>query len=186
MRSPLAWPLLGLVIEQPSYGYELVQRFRRVYGETLALADSKRIYRLLDMLHTHSLIDETLPSAEEPPARNRMPKPHYRATEVGRRAYAEWLLIQMEEERHRRRLFVRQLAMLEPQAALQVMDRYEEECLTEADGAAPPQRQRDVVADRLAKQEEQLSLEARLSWIGYARRQLAPLLAERPGEAAGQ
>jgi hypothetical protein len=112
-----------------------------------------------------------------------MPKPHYRATEEGMRAYAKWLLIQMEEERHRRRLFVRQLAMLEPGAALEVMDRYEEECLTEADEAAPAQRQRDVVADRLAKQEDQLSLEARLSWIGYARRQLAPLLAERSKEA---
>ena len=184
VRSSQAWSVLGLVIEQPSYGYELVQRFRRVYGETLALADSKRIYRLLDTLHTHSLIEEVLPSAEEPPAPNRMPKPHYRATEEGVRAYAEWLLIQMEEERHRRRLFARQLSMLEPRAALQVMDRYEEECLTEADEATPAQRERDVVAERLAKQDDQLALEARLSWITYARRQLVPLLSEGSGEAS--
>jgi hypothetical protein len=39
------------------------------------------------------------------------------------------------------------------------------------------------VADRLAKQDDQLALEARLSWISYARRQLVPLLAESPGKA---
>jgi DNA-binding PadR family transcriptional regulator len=183
IRSPLAWAVLGLVIERPSYGYELRQRFRRVYGETLALSDQKDIYRLLDTLRTRELIEETAPSKDEKPARNRLPKPHYRATERGERAYEAWLLLELEEERQRQRLFARQLAMLEPRAALEVIDRYEEECLTEADEASPAQSEREIVAERLAKQDDQLALEARLSWIAYARRQLAPLLAERSGEA---
>jgi hypothetical protein len=29
MRSPINWGLLGLLIQRPSYGYELVQRFER-------------------------------------------------------------------------------------------------------------------------------------------------------------
>lgn len=35
MRSPLNWALLGLVIQRPSYGYELVQRFERIYEDAL-------------------------------------------------------------------------------------------------------------------------------------------------------
>ncbi|MCL2769867.1 MAG: PadR family transcriptional regulator [Solirubrobacterales bacterium] len=180
MRSPLAWPLLGLVIEQPSYGYELVQRFKRVYGETLALNIPKNVYRLLDTLQVHELIEQTPPSADEPPARNRLPKPHYRATEHGVGAYAEWLLAQMEEARQRQRLFTRQLAMLEPHAALELMDRFEEECLIEADESTPAQTEQEVVAERLAGRDEELSLGARLSWIKYAREELVELLSEQP------
>ena len=31
MQSPVNWALLGLVIERPSYAYELAQRFERTY-----------------------------------------------------------------------------------------------------------------------------------------------------------
>jgi DNA-binding PadR family transcriptional regulator len=178
----MAWALLGLVIERPSHGYELAQRFRRTYGETLALTHHKDIYRLLDMLHTHELIEETAPPEEEKPARNRLPKPHYRATEGGQGAYEQWLLSELEESRERQRLFARQLAMLEPRAALEVIDRYEEECLTEADESSPAQTARDVMAERLADQDEQLALQARLSWIRYARHELIELADQRPGE----
>lgn len=180
LQSPLAWALLGLVIERPSYGYELAQRFRQAYGETLALTYRKDVYRLLATLHEHELIEETAPSAPEKPAPSRLPKPHYRATEHGVRAYEEWLLIQMEEDRQRQRLFTRQLAMLEPQAALEVIDRWEEECLTEADETSPAQSAREVMADRLADQDEQLALQARLSWIRYARHELTALRKDPP------
>jgi DNA-binding PadR family transcriptional regulator len=179
IRSALAWALLGLVIESPSHGYELAQRFRRVYGDTLLLDNRRHIYRLIQTLQAHELIEETAPSVQEAPAPNRLPKPHYRATQQGARAYAEWLLIQMEEERQRQRLFARQLAMLQPAAALQVMDRYEEECLTEADESERAESAREIVAERLADQDEQLALGARLSWIRYARRELEALVGGR-------
>jgi DNA-binding PadR family transcriptional regulator len=183
--SPLAWAVLGLLIEEAGNGYELAQRFSRVYGDTLALSHRTKVYRLIDTLHANQLIEETPPSPDEPPARNRLPKPHYRVTERGVRAYAEWLLTQIEEERQRQRLFARQLAMLEPQAALEVINLYERECLAEADEASPPQSEREVVAERLSAQQEELSLGARLSWIRYARRELEPLIQQRGG-AGGQ
>ncbi|MCL2770122.1 MAG: PadR family transcriptional regulator [Solirubrobacterales bacterium] len=185
MQSPLAWALLGLVIEQPSYGYELAQRFRRVYGEALGLSYRTNIYRPLEILHKHALIEEA-PADEEAPAPNRLPKPHYRATEQGVRAYEHWLLAQLEEERHRQRLFARQLAMLEPHMALQVIDRYEEECLADADDPAPAESEREGVAARLADEEEHLAIEARLSWIRYARHELAALIEERPRGAEAE
>lgn len=179
IHSPMASALLGLVIEQPSYGYELLQRFRRVHGDTLALSNPKYIYKLIDTLHAHELIEEIAPGPDEKPARNRLPKPHYRATEQGVRVYEQWLLMALEEQRQRQRLFARQLAMLEPAAALEVIDRYEEECLAEADEASPAQSERERVAERLAGEDEQLSLEARLSWISFARRELEALVAGR-------
>jgi DNA-binding PadR family transcriptional regulator len=180
LRSAVAWALLGLVIERPSYGYELMKRFRRTFGETIALGSAKQLYNALGTLRQRSLIEEVEDArSAEAPARH--PKPHYRATAQGVRAYEEWLLLQIEEERQRQRLFARQLAMLEPEMALDVIDRYERECLSDADEATPAQTEREGVANRLADQDEQLGLEAKLSWIRYAREELADLL-ERGGE----
>jgi DNA-binding PadR family transcriptional regulator len=180
-RSPVAWALLGLVIERPSHGYELAQRFGRVYGDALALRRTN-VYRLIETLQAHALIQEAPAGKEEAPAPNRLPKPHYRATEQGVHAYEHWLLAQLEEERHRQRLFARQLAMLEPRMALEVIDRYEEECLTDTDDPAPAENEREGVAARLAEEEEHLAVEARLSWIRYARHELAALIKQRDRE----
>jgi DNA-binding PadR family transcriptional regulator len=184
MRSTIAWALLGLVIERPGYGYELAQRFRRVYGETLALSNITRIYTALDALRVRSLIEEIPePEPELPPTRH--PKPRYRATEQGVGAYQDWLFAQLDEERQRHRLFVRQIAMLEPEAALEVLDEYERECLGQTGEPSPPASEREVVAARLAEGEERLTLEVRLSWIEYARHELQALIGKRGERAAG-
>jgi DNA-binding PadR family transcriptional regulator len=182
MRSSIGWALLGLVIERPSYGYELLQRFQRTYGETLVLSGSARIYTALATLQTHALIEEVTPPLQvvQDAKFNRQPKPHYRATPSGVRAYQEWLVGQIEEERRRQRVFVRQLAMLEPESALSVIDRYEQECLDDARKAEDEAPQSAAgVADRLAAEEAQLALEVRMSWIEYAREELSALLEGR-------
>jgi len=180
MRSSIAWALLGLVIERPSYGYELAQRFRRVYGETLVLSNAKRIYEALDALSARALIEEA--EGPAPQGRIRHPRPRYRATELGVSAYQDRLLAQIEEERQRHRLFARQLAMLEPKAALEVIDEYERECLAGADEVPPAEAERAGVAERLAHEEEQMQLEGTLTWIEYARNELRALLDEQGQE----
>ena len=50
MRSPINWALLGLVIQRPSYGYELVQRFERTYEDALELSSPSQVYTALDAL----------------------------------------------------------------------------------------------------------------------------------------
>jgi DNA-binding PadR family transcriptional regulator len=159
----------------------LVQRFLRTYGETLALSSHVRIYEALDSLRVRALIEEVKGPEPVSSSPKRRPKPNYRATELGVHSYEEWLLIQIDEERQRQRLFTRQLAMLEPHAALEVMDRYEEECLAEANDPEVAETERESVAHRLADQDEQLALEARLSWIRYARRELTALVDEDGG-----
>ena len=81
LRSPVSWALLGLVIQRPSYGYELVQRFERTYGHALELSSPSQIYTALDALERRGLI-EKLPPGEAPEV-VRQPKPHYRATARG-------------------------------------------------------------------------------------------------------
>jgi DNA-binding PadR family transcriptional regulator len=188
MRSPIAWAVLGLVIERPSYGYELTQRFRRTYGETLVLSSPKTIYNALDALKARVFIEELAPAEPGPPepgVRGRLPRPHYRATEQGVRAYQDWLFIQIEEERQRSRLFARQLAMLEPNAALDVIDQYERECLDETDKAAAGVTEKERVAERLADEDEHLGLEMRLAWLDYARTELHAVIEEGVAEKEG-
>ncbi len=196
MRSPINWALLGLVIQRASYGYELVQRFERTYGDALELSSPSQIYTALDALARRSLVEE-VPASGSADGVVRQPKPHYRATQQGMRDYQQWLIAQVHDERRRSRLFAQQLAVLAPQDALTVIERYEQACLTQAsstpiaNGAgdspacalcAPKGYQGDgagALVDRLVCEENRLAIGARLAWIDYARRELAVLAPAR-------
>ncbi len=197
LRSPVSWALLGLVIQRQSYGYELVQRFERTYGHVLELSSPSQIYTALDALERRELI-EKLPPGEAPEI-SRQPKPHYRPTPLGIDSHAEWLIEQAHDERRRSHLFALQLAVLGPQGALEILERYEQACLQDASEAAseavgkPAGRETGAsagprtgeggqvgeLAARLLREEQQLSVQARLAWIGYARRELSALAAGR-------
>ncbi len=104
MHSQVNWALLGLVIERPSYAYELAKRFERTYGEVLSLSSVSHVYTALATLKDRALIEE-LPGTRT----GRQPKPRYQATETGLLDYAQWLIGQAGEDRRRQRLFVLQL-----------------------------------------------------------------------------
>jgi DNA-binding PadR family transcriptional regulator len=176
--AEVARGVLGLLIERPSYGYELVQRFERVYGDTLAMSAAKRIYEALEQLSDRGLI-EVRPPAAAAGAPPRRPRINYGATTEGRRAYEAWLVAEVAEQRRQSLLFAQQLSMLTPEKALEVIDRYEQECVTAAEEAG--ESEGPEVSDRLESEEERLSLQTRLLWIDYARRELEALSAERAG-----
>jgi DNA-binding PadR family transcriptional regulator len=181
----VSWALLGLVIQRPSYGYELVQRFERTYGHVLELSSPSQIYTALDALERRELI-EKLPPGEAPEI-SRQPKPHYRPTPLGVGSHAEWLIEQAHDERRRSHLFALQLAVLGPQGALAILERYEQACLQDAsetiseagDSPASEGGQIGELAARLSSEEQRLSVQARLAWIGYARRELSALAGKR-------
>lgn len=138
LRSPVSWALLGLVIQRPSYGYELVQRFERTFADALDLSSLSQIYTALDTLRRRELIEEFVVEDEDDAhAIVRQPKPHYRATAEGVRHYEQWLVGQIHEERRRSRLFARQLSVLPPRTALGIIERCERACLDEAKNAHP-------------------------------------------------
>jgi DNA-binding PadR family transcriptional regulator len=178
MQSPVNWALLGLVIERPSYAYELAQRFERTYGEVLALSSVSHVYTALSALRSRSLIQE-IPGTRT----GAQPKPRYQATDAGMERYGDWLVGQVGEDRRRQQLFVLQLATFsrDPNAALGILARYEQACLQQAQ-ATPLMANTETVAEgarqlaaRLDTEERRLALGAKLAWVQYARRELAAL-----------
>jgi DNA-binding PadR family transcriptional regulator len=181
VRSPVSWALVGLVIQRPSYGYELARRFERCYGDALDLSSTSQIYTALDTLSRRGLLEEYVPRGD-PAHPGRQPKPHYRATDAGRRGHAEWLVSLINQERRRSRVLARQLAVLPPAQALAVIDQCERACLRDAAGAQPAgggagedAGNGGALAGRLVGEDERVAVAARLAWIEFARGELLAL-----------
>jgi DNA-binding PadR family transcriptional regulator len=176
MQSQVNWALLGLIIERPSYAYELAQRFERTFEGVLTLSSVSHVYTALAALRDRALIEE-LPGTRH----GRQPKPHYQATAKGREGYGQWLVGQVDEDLRRQQLFVLALARFsrDPHAALAILDRYEQACLAAA--RSTPLSSRDdersgggpELAARLADEEKRLALGAKLAWVMYVRRELS-------------
>ena len=187
MSSPVNWALLGLVIERPSYGYELGQRFERVYGELLPISCIGHIYKALEALKARSLIEELPATVALRMDVRRQGRGHFRATTQGVSGYREHLAAQMGEDHRRSLLFVRQLAVLctEPDAGLDLLDQYEQASLAETaqtpipSAAGPLANGASESIDRLACEESRLKGEAKLAWVKLARREFAALAGGR-------
>lgn len=170
MTSPINWALLGLVIERPSYAYELARRFERTFDGALSLSSTSQIYSALDALSRRALIEELAGSGDA-----RQPKPRYRATEDGLVQFEARLIEQVHEGRRRQRLLILQLAALSRRPnASDVLDRYERAWRDQASaGAAPGGDQEDSgCLARLLAEERRLTTEAALSWVRGARNEL--------------
>jgi DNA-binding PadR family transcriptional regulator len=181
MHSPVNWALLGLVIERPSYAYELARRFERRYHGALSLSSVSHVYTAITTLRSRGLIEE-VPGTRT----GRQPKPRYLATESGLREYREWLLGLLDEDRRRQRLFVLQLAALtrNPQAALGIVADYERACLEQA-AKTPITREPGAaisgtseLVERLLSEEHRLAVGAKLAWVQYAQRELKARIPE--------
>ena len=177
MRSPINWALLGLLIQRLSYGYELVQRFERTYGDTLALSSRSQIYTALDSLARRKLIEYAQEERVGDPVRQ--PKLHYKATQHGICSYERWLVEQVSDDERRSRVIAQHFATLLPEHALRVLERCAEVCLDVAGRLAPEKDLRGehatALAERLAGEEERLRAGAVLNWIEYARSELGAL-----------
>jgi DNA-binding PadR family transcriptional regulator len=186
MRSPVNWTVLGLVIERPSYGWELWTRFERLYGDVLPIGESN-VYAALDALRERGFIEEVEELRGEASAASRQPRPHYRATSEGLDDYAAWVIAQAREHNRRSLLFARQLGALaqQPQTALAILKRYEQACLDDKGAKIPTQSEFPVdvvpgLADRLASAYGRNVMAATLGWIAYARREFEALASRKP------
>jgi DNA-binding PadR family transcriptional regulator len=189
MQSSVNWALLGLVIERPSYAYELAQRFERTYKDSLSLSSVSHAYTALGTLKERELVEE-LPGTRT----GRQPKPHYRATAKGLEDYHQWLIGQVAEERKRQRVFLLQLTALtrDPAKAMKIVEDYEQACLDETcatriAGArdSPPDDARELQT-RLIAEEKRLAIGAKIEWAHYARRELKALAESRAGGQASE
>ena len=107
MHSPVNWALLGLVIERPSYAYELARRFERTYDGALSLSSVSHVYTALATLRERGLVEESPDARAAPALAAALP-----ADRAGLAEHAEWLVGQVSEERRRQQLLVSQLGAL--------------------------------------------------------------------------
>jgi DNA-binding PadR family transcriptional regulator len=174
MHSPVNWGLLGLIIERPSYAYELARRFERTYDGALSLSSVSHVYTALGTLRERGLVQEI----EDARAGASRSKRRYEATPEGLAEHAGWLVEQASEQRRHQRLLITQLGALArtPQRALKVLDEYERVCLAELT-AAPPAGDMTPgttgLVSRLIGEDARQSAAAKLRWVQYARAQLA-------------
>lgn len=193
MRSPVNWALLGLIVERPSYAYDLAQRFERRYDEVLPISNVGHIYTALGVLAGRTLVQE-IPGTRA----GRQPKPHYRATPLGISEYRDWLIGQLGEDRRRNQMFVLALGALTgaPEQMLEVIKGYEQACIAEG-MHTPISDAHETVSDstlallgRLGEEENRLAVGAKLEWVEYARQELKKLdgraQADGPARAYGR
>jgi DNA-binding PadR family transcriptional regulator len=179
-QSAVQWALLGLVIERPSYGYELATRVERAYGGEVRLSSTSYAYTALEALKDRGLVEELAGTGSD-----RQPKPIYRATPVGVAAFKEQLVAEVSEDRRRSRVSARKLAVFarEPDVALALIGRMREACLKEAVRASSSSAAADELDTasrlgvRLAAEEGRLALDAKLAWLDYAARELKVITA---------
>jgi DNA-binding PadR family transcriptional regulator len=182
MTSPVNWALLGLVIDRSSYGLEFAYRFQRVYADVLPVKGDSHIYKALDALIARGMV-EIVPGTKI----GRQPKPRYRATPFGLRSYEDWVVAQVEDERRRQELWVRQLAIFahDPDAALHIIDRFEQQSLKRAGhtGRSPAGSagdSRTELIDDLVAEQERIANGGMLSWLRYARARFEALAGKAP------
>jgi len=175
MASEVYWTLLGLVIERPSYGMGLYRRYERMYGDVLPVSEASHIYRGLTELLERGYVREMAAPRAAVAGMGRQPKPHYHATALGVRSYTDWLVDQVDVERKRQALWVRQLSTFidEPSTALQVLGLYQSKCLGYAGKAGEPRDDvaagsREEMIERLVARRQRLVLGGQLSWLKHA------------------
>jgi DNA-binding PadR family transcriptional regulator len=183
-QSQVQWGLLALVIERPSYGYELATRFERAYGDALRLSSTSYAYTALQALEEHGLVEEVAGTGG-----GRQPKPIYHATDAGIAALKQQLISEVIGDRRRSRVSARKLAAFarEPDTALALIAGIREACLLEAVQSLDARSQTSADLDpagqlavRLAAEEGRLAVDAKLRWLDYAARELQAHVERRP------
>jgi DNA-binding PadR family transcriptional regulator len=180
LRSQVACAVLGLVIEKPSHGYEIGQRFERRFGGFLSVGRSS-IYAALGSLMEAQLIEKMAGRSTTGVSQGAKAGASYRATARGARAYRGWLAERVRNDPQRAEMLERMTlaGVHSVEAALDFIARYEQECVAEArdltrpgESAASGRGQISELLERLLVEERRRMIDAQLAWITYARAEL--------------
>jgi len=181
LRSPVVWLVLALVIEQPSHGYEINQRYERRFGGFLPVSSSS-VYAALGRLQDAGMVEPIVLEESGRARRQHVLRRSYRATAAGARAYRRWVAERMRDDPQRPQLLGRiaSTGLMGIDALLELVDRYEQECLQEAKTMPTPdhgeRRGADggmaELAERLVAEQQRLEMRARLEWVAHARKEI--------------
>ena len=182
MRTGTKYAVLGLLLERPSYGYEVLTRFRRAFDAGQWAISPQGLYASLDRLERDGLIEPVL--APTPDVSRRQPKTPYRVTQHGEDALQRFLQTPMGADPSRAEFLVRLQCTVSQNtdALLEMLDGYERACLdelgrigAETDEDDGPHAHLSRLVERLAREDRRLGIQARLTWIEFARQQLRSL-----------
>lgn len=187
LRSQVACAVLGLVIEKPSHGYEIGQRFDRRFGGFLSVGRSS-IYAALGSLMDAGLIEKMSGRSTTGVSQGAKAGASYRATARGARAYRALLAERVRNDPQRVEMLGRMTlaGVHSVEAALDFIGRYERECIREAQELSRPidgeVDNGDIsgVVERLLIEERRRMIDAQLAWIAYARAELRSVRAPSP------
>lgn len=188
LRSQVACAVLGLVIERPSHGYEISQRFEQRFG-AFVRAGRSSIYAALGALSDAGLIEKMPGRSSTGVSRGAKARASYRATAPGARAYRNWLAERVRRDPQRIEMLGRMVlaGVHSVDAALDFIDRYEQGCMREAkqlarpdDGAAGSEV--SELVGHLLIEEHRRMIDAQMDWIVYARAKLHALRGEQKAE----
>lgn len=129
--------VLGLLIEQPGYGYDLLKRARSRFG-SLGLSENF-VYKTLERLEQDGWIEEK-GDKETGNTRRGAPRVIYRSTTLGRECFKEWLATPSERAVLRDELQAK-LSLSEPDdlpELLAVAEVQHRECVAELAGMQRP------------------------------------------------
>lgn len=180
LRSQVACAVLGLVIEKPSHGYEIGQRFERRFGGFLSVGRSS-IYAALASLMDAALIEKMAGRSTTGVSRGAKAGASYRATPRGARAYRGWLAERVRNDPQRVEMLGRMMlaGVHSVEAALDFIAGYERECVREAQELERPGESArsgcggiSGLVERLLIEERRRMIDAQLAWITYARAEL--------------
>lgn len=173
MPSLIDYAVLSLVIERPSYGYRIREDFDRRFDGFLSLSQSN-LYDVLKRLEGEGYIEVAGQSGSQG-----RPRINYRSTAKGVAAYREWLAERLRDDPQRLELLSRiaSAGLGRGGAMRDVIDRYAQECLTEArelemrppsDTAVGTDVFSELMGDLIAEERRRV-VDARLEWVAYAR-----------------
>lgn len=180
LALPAHWLVLALVIERPSYAYELGTRYERHFASFAPTAPNA-VYKSLDRLCDHNLVT----SAPEMHAQGRRSiRVVYKATQAGVEAHRHWLLSEIRPRHWREELLARIATgtTLRRGELLTLVDLYEHMTADHSQQIDKPPSTTDEQADslsalirQLVAQEQDAINSAQLAWVEQAKDQIRRL-----------
>jgi len=171
--TPLRGALLGLLLERPGYGSELIHRLIGRVGETWRI-EPKYVYRLLDQLEREGLVR----SEQEPRRDNgRRMRVVYYPTELAGEAVTCWMQTLMPRAPVRLELQAKLAVARERDLPdlLVALRQYERECLALAQLVCPGQgrpRSYKALFTDCVRDSVHAILQAEIDWAARTRRRL--------------
>ncbi len=173
----MPWLVLGLLIEQPSHGYELSQRYDERFG-SFAAQSVPRVYAALDRLRDNELIEPVVLDTSKPVPKQHLMRRSYRVTALGAQSYRAWVAERLREDPQRPQLLARiaSAGTLGLDGVLDVIERFEQACLEGLRSLPPDSEELELgacspaeLAKALIVDQQRRELNAQREWAAHAR-----------------